>query len=128
MTKNYSKNLQDITGVVVIDADGEERLCCLDDMQHTKYFTIGQIFNAVRVLNGKTTESYGKLWPRYSSEVEGETTSKDWKTLQSMFLNCDSDYDTVVEVCKQLKEEVPEIVPRATVQERLNMFKGNMFS
>lgn len=126
MNKNHAAYLKTITGVIMIEKDGEERLCCLDDMQHTKHFTIGQIFHAISVLYGKTHTSYGKLWPRYKDD--NDEVSKDWQALQALASNCDSDYDIVVEACKQLNEEVPEIVPRETVEKRLNMFKENMLN
>lgn len=136
MTKKYAENLRNITGTVVIDFDGEERLCCLEDMQFTKAFSIGQLFNAVRVLNGKSAESYGKLWPRYSADTSPNTldstedtdgTSQGWKVLKAAMAACESDYEMLTLVCNQLQEEVPVIVPKAKVQERLNMFKENMF-
>lgn len=118
--------LKTITGVILIDKDGEERLCCLEDMQHTKHFTIGQIFHAVSVLYGKSASSYGKLWPRYKDDEQN--ISKDWITLQGAVQNCDSDYEVLVEACKQLNEPVPEIVPRETVEKRLSMFKDNLLT
>lgn len=116
MNKQHSAYLKAITGVVLISKNGEDSLYCLEDMQHTKYFTIGQLFNAVQVLYGKEVDEYGKLWPRYKN-------SNDWIALRSIMDNCDSDYDFLVEACKQLNEEIPEIVPKSTVLERLELFK-----
>lgn len=124
MSKNHSAYLKTITGVILIEKDGEERLCCLEDMQHTKHFTIGQIFHAISVLYGKTHSSYGKLWPRFKDD-NGDI-SKDWQALQALAASCDSDYDIIVEACAQLNEEVPVIVDRETVEKRLGMFKENM--
>ncbi|AQW88582.1 hypothetical protein pEaSNUABM50_00055 [Erwinia phage pEa_SNUABM_50] len=120
MNKTHSTSLKAITGVILINKDGEDHLYCIDDMQHTKHFTIGQIFNAVRVLYGKEVHEYGKLWPHYKVD---EVVSNDWKAIQSAMESCTSDYDFLVEACKQLNEEVPEIVPRDKVQQRLEMYK-----
>lgn len=121
MDKSFSGMLKTISGVVLINKDGENILCCLEDMQGTKYFTIGQIFNAVRVLNGKSVSDYGKIWPCFKDD--NNNISNDWKALKQIQSNCESDYDFLVEVCKQLKEEVPEVVPREIVETQLFLFK-----
>ncbi|SOK58319.1 hypothetical protein [Yersinia phage fHe-Yen9-04] len=120
MNKTHSTYLKAITGVILVNKDGEEYMYCIEDMQYSKYFTIGQIFNAIRVLYGKDVGDYGKLWPRYKIN---ETISNDWLTLQSAMDNCDTDYDFLVEACKQLNEEVPEIVEREKVLQRLELVK-----
>ena len=122
MSQTNSGYLKAITGVVLISKDGDDMLCCLEDMQSTKYFTIGQIFNAVRVLYGKTVNDYGNLWPKYRVYRDGPI-SNDWIALQQIQENCESDYDFLVEVCKQLKEEVPVVVARETVEKQLVIFK-----
>ncbi len=125
MNKTHSGFLKTITGVVLITKDGEDMLCCLEDMQSTKHFTIGQIFTAVRVLYGKSVNEYGNLWPKFRVNSNGPI-SNDWIALQQIYTNCESDYEFLVAVCEQLKEDVPEIVPRAKVQEQLNLFKEVM--
>lgn len=125
MNNTHSASLKAITGVLLINKDGEDHLYCIDDMQHTKYFTIGQIFNAVRVLYGKEVNDYGKLWPHYKV---GVSISNDWKAIQSAMESCTSDYDFLIEACKQLNEEVPEVVPREKVQQRLEMYKDTLIA
>lgn len=124
MNKNQSVYLKTITGVVLINVGNEDVLCCLEDMQYSKYFTIGQIFNAIRVLNGKTVNDYGKLWPKF--KVDGVVTN-EWIHLQSIMNNCDSDYDFLVEVCNQLQEEVPAVVERSKVLDRIEVFKETIY-
>jgi|AGFT01.1.fsa_nt_gi hypothetical protein len=123
MKTNHSQILKTVGGVVLINHEGSEKLCCLEDMQHTKYFTIGQLFNAIRVYHGKDVQEYGDLWPSYRNRKTGEV-SADWETLKAVLDNCDSDYDFMVEACAQLNEEVPEIVERKTVLERLDMYRN----
>ncbi|UYE98479.1 hypothetical protein XbC2_50 [Xanthomonas phage XbC2] len=121
MNTSHSGYLKAITGVVLIRKDGTDMLCCVEDLTRTKHFTIGQIFNAVRVLYGKSVEQYGKLWPHYKDE--NENISNDWKALSQAHENCDTDYEFLVEACKQLNEEVPEIVAKAEVEKRIQMLK-----
>lgn len=123
MNVEHSQILQTVGGVVLINHEGSEKLCCLEDMQHTKYFTIGQLFNAVRVLNGKNVEEYGDLWPSYRNRKTGEV-SADWETLKAVLVNCDSDYDFMVEACAQLNEDVPEVIDRKQVVERLELLRS----
>lgn len=125
MKTNHSKILKTIGGVVLINHEGSEKLCCLEDMQHTKYFTIGQLFNAIRVYHGKDVQEYGDLWPSYRNRKTGEV-SADWETLKAVLDNCDSDYDFMVEACAQLNEEVPEIVERKTVLENLESYRNGL--
>lgn len=115
--------LKSIKGVLVIHDEGEPRLCCLADMQNTKHFGVGQIFNAIAELNGKTSKNYGKLWPKFR-DSNGDV-SKEWKTLEVALENCNNDYEFVIEACKQLQEEVPECIPRSEVQKRLDQFNAN---
>lgn len=122
MNATHSQNLKTIGGVVLINHEGSEKLCCLEDMQHTKFFTIGQLFNAVRVFHGKEVAEYGDLWPSYRNRKTGEV-SADWETLKAVLENCESDYDFMVEACAQLNEEVPEIVERSVVLDRLELFR-----
>lgn len=123
MNKTHSAYLKAISGVLLISRNGEEKLYTIEDMQYSKYFTVGQIFNAIRILYGKEVSEYGTLWPRYS--VNG-TVSNDWIALQSAMDNCETDYDFLVEACKQLNEEVPEIIPREKVNSRLELFKESL--
>ncbi|AFC21510.1 hypothetical protein GAP32_062 [Cronobacter phage vB_CsaM_GAP32] len=123
MNKSHSGFLKAITGVVLISKDGEDMLCCLEDMQSTKHFTIGQIFTAVRVLYGKSVNDYGTLWPKFRVHSNGPI-SNDWIALQQIHDNCESDYEFLVAACEQLKEEVPDVVPRAEVEKQLQVFKG----
>lgn len=120
MNTTHSGYLKAISGVVLIRKDGTDMLCCVEDLTRSKHFTVGQIFNAVRVLHDKSVEEYGKLWPHY--KVNG-VVSNDWLAVTEVLANCDTDYDFLVEVCKQLNEEVPEIVPRADVETRIQLLK-----
>lgn len=122
MNATHSQNLKAVGGVVLINHEGSEKLCCLEDMQHTKYFTIGQLFNAIRVLNNKEVHEYGDLWPSYRNRKTGEV-SADWETLKAVLENCESDYDFMVEVCAQLNEDVPEIVERKIVLDNLEKLR-----
>ncbi|AZU98029.1 hypothetical protein SEPL_338 [Salmonella phage SE_PL] len=127
MKTNHSENLKTIGGVVLINHEGSEKLCCLEDMQHTKFFTIGQLFNAIRVYHGKDVSDYGDLWPSYRNRKTGEVSS-DWETLKAVLENCESDYDFMVEACAQLNEEVPEVLERKTVLERLELFRNGQLN
>ena len=122
MNATHSQNLKAVGGVVLINHEGSEKLCCLEDMQHTKCFTIGQLFNAIRVLNDKEVSEYGDLWPSYRNRKTGEV-SADWETLKAVLENCESDYDFMVEICAQLNEDVPEIVERKIVLENLEKLR-----
>lgn len=115
--------LKSIKGVLVIYDEGEPRLCCLEDMKKSKYFGVGQIFNAIAELYGKNSKNYGKLWPKFR-DSNGEI-SNEWKTLEVVLENCSNDYEFVEEACKQLQEEVPECVTRTEVQKRLEQFNYN---
>ena len=125
MDKTHSGILKTITGVVLISQDGTDILCCLEDMQETKEFTIGQIFTAVRVLYGKDINEYGTLWPKFRVYPDGPI-SNDWIALKQIHENCESDYEFLVAACEQLKEEVPAIVERKQVQEKIELFKAVM--
>ena len=121
---DVTEMLKEITGVVLISKDGEDLLCCLEDMTKSKYFTVGQIFNAVRILNGKSVEDYKRKWPKYKDSTGN--ISNDWKALEQAKANCESDYDFLVEVCKQLNEDVPDVIPRETVQKNLSNLKNKL--
>lgn len=118
---NTSSVLKAIGGVLLIEVQGEPKLCCLEDMKSTKHFSTGQIFNAIRVLNDKSVVDYGKVWPSYRNS-EGEI-SADWQTLEVVRLSCESDWDFIVEVCDQLQEDVPELVERKEVLAQLEKFR-----
>ncbi|ELW0836591.1 hypothetical protein ACRYKS_26610 [Escherichia coli] len=118
---NTSSVLKAIGGVLLIEVQGEPKLCCLEDMKNTKHFSTGQIFNAIRVLNDKSVQDYGKVWPSYVNP-EGEI-SADWKTIEAVRVSCESDWDFIVEVCDQLQEDVPEIVERKEVLAQLDKFR-----
>jgi hypothetical protein len=122
MSNVHSGYLKTITGVLLISKDGDDMLCCIEDLQNTKHFTIGQIFNAIRVLNGKSVKDYGSLWPKYRVGYES-TISKDWEALTSAYNNCESDYEFLIAACEQLQEEVPEIVERKKVEKQIELFK-----
>lgn len=124
MSNKNSETLKKIGGVVLIDKDGTPKLCSLEDMQFSKHFTVGQLFRAVQVLNGKTIEQYGNKWPSYWKDKDNNVMSDSYKTLIENYNNkFDSDYDFLVEVCNQLGEEVPEVVARKTVLERLELYR-----
>ncbi len=118
--------LKTIQGAVLITHNNEDLLCCIEDLQSTKYFSIGQIFHAVRVLNGKTVEDYGNLWPKYRPANGTNPQSNDWQHIAAAYENCESDYDFLVEACNQLKEEVPAIVARKTVEQNISAFKASL--
>lgn len=119
---NISEELKKITGVILIEVQGESKLCCLEDMKNTKNFSTGQIFHAIRIFNDKSIEQYGKHWPHYKNE--DDEISTDWKTIEAVRKNCESDWAFIVEVCNQLHENVPEMVERKVVQERLEMYRN----
>lgn len=118
-----SAYMKAIKGVVVINVDKQPKLYSLDDMQHSQFFGIGQLFNAVADLNGKTPSQYGKLWPKFRDQ--NDEVSKEWQELSAKHNSRESDYSFLVEICKQLQEEVPEILPRNEVQKRLDEFNMN---
>lgn len=118
---NTSSVLKAIGGVLLIEVLGESKLCCVEDMKSTKFFSTGQIFNAIRVLNDKTVEDYGKVWPQYRNQ-DGEI-STDWKTLEAVRESCNSDWEFVIEVCDQLQEDVPDVIERKEVQAQLEKFR-----
>lgn len=118
--KSNSVYLKAITGVLLIDIDQKPQLCCIEEMKSSKFFNIGQMFNAVAVLNNKTPKQYGKLWPSFR-DVNGDV-SKEWNAIQSVHQSCENDYEFLQAVCKQLQEEVPEVVSKNVVQKRLDEF------
>lgn len=118
---NASSILKAIGGVVLIEVNGETKLCCLEDMKNTKHFSTGQIFNAIRVLNDKTVSDYGKKWPSYRNE--DYEVSTDWKTIEQVRINSNSDWDFIIEVCNQLQEEIPVLVERKDVLVNLEKFR-----
>lgn len=127
MSKKNSETLKKIGGVVLIDKDGTPKLCALEDMQYSKHFTVGQLFRAVQVLNGKTIEQYGNKWPSYWKDKENNIISDSYTALIENYKNFESDYSFLVEVCNQLGEEVPKIVERKVIQERLELYRtGNL--
>lgn len=122
MTPN-AEYMKAIKGVVLINVDNQPKLYTLDDMQRSQYFSIGQIFNAVAELNSKTPLQYGKLWPKFRDQ--NDEVSKEWKELQEKHETRDSDYSFLVSVCGILQEEVPAVLPRNEVQQRLDEFNQN---
>lgn len=119
---NTSSTLKAITGVLLIDVQGESKLVCLEDLQNSKAFSTGQIFNAIRVLNDKSISDYKNLWPHYRDQ-NGDI-SNAWKTIEEVRMNkCNSDWEFILEVCHQLKEDVPQIVERSEVLKNLDKFK-----
>lgn len=112
-----------IKGVVVINVDKQPKLYSLEDMQQSQFFGIGQLFNAVADLNGKTPSQYGKLWPKFRDQ--NDEVSKEWQELSTKHSSRENDYSFLVEICKYLQEEVPEVLPRNEVQKRLDEFNQN---
>ena len=116
--------LKSITGVLLIEKNGEDKLVCIEDLRSSKHFSIGQLFNAIRVLNNKTVQQYGAKWPR--SDV-GTECSNDWLALKAAYKNSNSDYEFLIEVCNQLQETVHEVVEREKVLKKLEKFRhGNL--
>lgn len=122
MQYTHSQILKAIGGVLLIEKDGEQKLVCIEDLGHAKHFSIGQLFNAIRVLNNKTVQQYGDKWP--TSSVGTGTASKDWQALVSVHQNeSETDLEFLFEVCEQLGEEIPKIVPREEVQKQLEQYR-----
>lgn len=115
-----SKILKAITGVLLIEKDGEDKLVCIEDLGHSKHFSIGQLFNAVRVLNDKSIEQYGDKWPTCSVGTE---ESNDWKAIKSVYQSTETDLEFLFEVCEQLGEEIPKVVPRDEVLKELEKYR-----
>lgn len=116
----HSQILKAITGVLLMEKNGEQRLVCIEDLGHTKHFSIGQMFNAIRVLNNKEVTQYGDKWP--TSNV-GDTESQDWKALKSAYNDAETDLEFLFTVCEQLGEEMPAIVERDVVQKQLEKYR-----
>lgn len=122
--------LRTIGGVILIQTANEPRLYCIEDLEHENTLTIGQLFNAVRILNGKTIQDYGKDWPYFSiqeGERKGEP-SQQFRTISSVLKNRSNDLERLQLVCSQLNEEMPAIIARDKVQERLDLFKDTIAS
>ena len=121
MQHTNSQILKAITGVLLIEKDGESKLVCIEDLASTKHFSIGQLFNAIRVLNNKTTEQYGNKWPKCNV---GDEPSKVWETLVQDHDASVSDLDFLQDVCDQLGEEMPEVIARDKVQKQLEKYRS----
>lgn len=122
MTQSHSDLLKAIGGVLLIEVKGEPKLCCIEDMMHSKHFTIGQLFHAVATLNNKTPADYGNAWPRYKNA--DDEVSKDWKVLENARKNnCENDYEFIIEVCTQLGENPPTVIARSEVLKNLDKFR-----
>lgn len=121
MQHTNSQILKAITGVLLIEKEGSSKLVCIEDLGFTKHFSIGQLFNAIRVLNNKTVEQYGNKWPK--SNV-GDEPSKVWQSLQEAYSTSKSDLEFLQDVCEQLGEEVPEIIERETVLKQLEQYRS----
>ncbi|AFA44716.1 hypothetical protein ACQ27_gp572 [Klebsiella phage K64-1] len=117
-----SKILKAIGGVLIIDVKGEPKLCAMEDLKKSKFFDIGSLFNAIRVLNNKEVEDYGLKWPTYR-DASGEI-SNSWKTIQEVHSRSDNDWDFIVAVCEQLNEEVPEVLEKYIVLQNLDSFRN----
>lgn len=116
--------LKEIGGVILVQTSDESRLYCIDDLQYVNELTIGQLFNAVRILNSKSIEDYGDLWPTFrvqSGERKGEISEK-FKTISSVLKNRKNDLERLKLVFAQLQEEFPELYEREKAQERLELF------
>lgn len=118
--------LKAIGGVLLIDVQGEPKLCAMEDMKNSKFFDIGSLFNAIRVLNGKEISDYGNLWPSYRN-TEGDI-SNEWKMIKEVHSKADSDWDFVLEVCNQLQEEVPVVLEKKEVLKGLDDFKNGILT
>lgn len=116
----HSQILNAITGVLLIEKGGEPKLVCIEDLGHAKHFSIGQLFNAIRVLNNKEVTQYGDKWPK--SNV-GDVASTDWEALKSAYADSETDLEFLYTVCEQLGEEMPTIVDREKVQENLDLYR-----
>lgn len=126
MTRSNSELLKAIGGVLLIEVRGEPKLCCIEDMMHSKHFSVGQLFWAVAVLNNKTPASYGDAWPKYKNK--DSEVSQDWKVLQAVYKDCNTDYEFILEVCSQLGEESPQVLARSEVQKNLDKYRqGTLF-
>lgn len=105
----------------------EKRLYCVSDLQHTNDLTPGQLFNAVRELNGKTKEDYGLKWPIFrkpgtsgdEGPISDEKISGQYKYIRGSFNNANSDLEKLVAVCSQLDEEVPELISTEELKKRI---------
>lgn len=120
MQYTNSQLLKAITGVLLIEKEGSTKLVCIEDLGFAKHFSIGQLFNAIRVLNNKTVEQYGNKWPR---SAVGDEPSKVWLSLQEAYNSSDSDLEFLKDVCEQLGEEVPAIVERDVVLKNLEQYR-----
>lgn len=129
---NYS-DLKKIGGgiVVTIGYPGtmvfEKRLFCVSDLERYNGLSIGQLFNAVRELNGKRIEDYGTKWPTFFGHFSDENMtnivpSPQFTYIQRAFNNCTDDYMRLVLVCDQLGEEVPECISTEELKTRIAVF------
>ncbi len=120
MQYTNSQILKSITGVLLIEKEGSPKLVCIEDLGFTKHFSIGQLFNAIRVLNNKTVDQYGNKWPK---STVGDEPSKVWLSLQEAYSSSNSDLDFLEDVCEQLGEEMPAIVSRDVVLKQLEQYR-----
>lgn len=129
---NY-EDLKKIGGalVVTIGYKGseryEQRLYCVSDLEFENSITIGQMFNAVRELNGKSTTDYGDRWPvTYPVNVitqpgEERKFSGQFAKLISSFQNCTSDLARLELVCDQLGEDMLELISTEELKKRIDL-------
>ncbi len=116
--------LKQIGGVILVQKNDESRLYCIADLEYVNELSTGQLFNAVRVLNGKTVQDYGDDWPKFrveKGERVGEISEK-WKTINEVLKKRSNDLERLKLVFAQLKEEFPEVLDHDKTQERLDLF------
>lgn len=122
MSFTNSQILKAITGVLLIEKDGDEKLVCIEDLGNSKHFSIGSLFNAIRVLNNKNIDQYGSKWVRCA--VGTDNPSNDWLAIVQNHKNADSDLEFLRDVCIQLGEEMPEVVSKPVVQKKIDEYRA----
>ena len=120
MTDN-SILLTTIGGVILVQKNTENRLYCIEDLAYSTELSIGQIFNAVKVLYGKEPLDYGTLWPKFHDN--NGNLSKQYIYIKDAFDKCTNDQEKFFLACDQLQEERPPIIKKEDVQKQLDVLK-----
>lgn len=113
-------DIKRIGGVIAVTVGYEPRLYAVQELEKSNSLTIGQLFNAVRSLNGKSIADYGDKWPKFSNGTS--TVSGKFTYIQEAFKACTSDLERLRLTCEQLGEELPELIDRDEIKKRIDAF------
>lgn len=117
--KALSKSLQEIGGVIRIvkASESSPRLYCIEDLQHTKECTLGEMFRAVREYYGKTPSDYGSKWVKYDAG-----NNNRYHIINNELKN-KSDLEKLQSVCRELGEPEIPVLSHSETAKRLAEYK-----